>query len=378
MRRCRSIICTILAVLMVVGVLPVSRISSVEAAADATVSVTVTAMYGYAYEVLDEVNKQRSANGKNPLTMDTALMEAAMQRAAESVVVGEAYSYSEISDTEAHTRPDGSKFNSWATKVGSYGENVAYGQKTPSEVMTGWMNSSGHKANILKDEYQSIGIGVVYCNGSYRYYWAQEFSTYTASQPAKRSDNVTRTFKVGVTSSIYNRLVSKGKLSGSPISGSGSSASSGSSGTSTTAKSISGTWKQTNGRWWFQYGNSWLANCWLKSGGTWYAFGADGYMYTDWHKIDGTWYYFDSSGAMAASEWRGGYWLSSSGAWTYSYKGSWHLDSKGWWFGDTSGWYACNQWQKINGKWYYFDSSGYMVTNRSIQGYYLGSDGAMR
>ena len=95
-----------------------------------------------------------------------------------------------------------------------------------------------------------------------------------------------------------------------------------------------------------------------------------------WQQISGVWYYFDSSGARASSEWRGGYWLSSNGAWTYQAKGRWHSDGTGWWFGDSTGWYASNTWQKIDGEWYYFDASGYMKTGWIKSGstwYYLGS-----
>ncbi|MCR5226448.1 MAG: hypothetical protein K6E27_04490 [Eubacterium sp.] len=63
---------------------------------------------------------------------------------------------------------------------------------------------------------------------------------------------------------------------------------------------------------------------------------------------------------MASSEWRDGYWLSGSGAWSYEGVGSWHKNSKGWWFEDTFGWYPAGCWQKINGEWYYFNASGYL------------------
>ena len=100
-------------------------------------------------------------------------------------------------------------------------------------------------------------------------------------------------------------------------------------------------------------------------------------MITGWRMIEGSYYYFHSSGVMASNEWVGGYWLGSSGAWTYHSIGSWHNGAGGWWYGDTSGWYASNCWQKINGNWYYFNSSGYMLTNTSVDGYWLGADGAM-
>ena len=101
-------------------------------------------------------------------------------------------------------------------------------------------------------------------------------------------------------------------------------------------------------------------------------------MLTGWKAIEGSWYYFHSDGHMASSEWMDGYWLSGDGTWTYEGVGSWYSDGTGWWFADSSGWYPVNQWQKINGRWYYFDGSGYMVTNRTVDGYYLGPDGAMQ
>lgn len=54
------------------------------------------------------------------------------------------------------------------------GENIAYGQRTPQEVMNAWMNSAGHKANILSNIYDQIGVGVAKkANGTY--YWTQMF-----------------------------------------------------------------------------------------------------------------------------------------------------------------------------------------------------------
>lgn len=54
------------------------------------------------------------------------------------------------------------------------GENIAAGQKTPEDVMTAWMNSPGHRANILNPNYTTIGVGYV-SGGSYGSYWTQEF-----------------------------------------------------------------------------------------------------------------------------------------------------------------------------------------------------------
>ena len=79
---------------------------------------------------------------------------------------------------------------------------------------------------------------------------------------------------------------------------------------------------------------------------------------------------------MASSEWIDGYWLDSDGAWRYEPRGSWNQDSTGWWYGDTSGWYAGHGWQKIDGKYYFFNESGYMVTSQYVGNDWVGEDGA--
>ena len=54
------------------------------------------------------------------------------------------------------------------------GENIAYGQSSPEAVMNAWMNSSGHRANILNADFDKIGVGVVRSGG--RLYWVQLFA----------------------------------------------------------------------------------------------------------------------------------------------------------------------------------------------------------
>ncbi len=118
-------------------------------------------------EVVGLVNKEREANGLSALSAsDTSLMNAASQRAKEQAQLF------------SHTRPSG---QSWDTVLGEFGviyrgagENVAYGQSTPAQVVSAWMNSQGHRENILNPNYKNIGVGVYYQNGTY--YWAQLFT----------------------------------------------------------------------------------------------------------------------------------------------------------------------------------------------------------
>ncbi len=121
---------------------------------------------GYAYEVISLVNAHRTAAGLEPLSYtNPALMAAAQKRAEEQQQV-----YS-------HTRPDGSSCFTVLDEYGiSYrgaGENIAMGQRTPEEVVEDWMNSEGHRKNIMNPSFTQIGVGVHEAGG--RYYWSQMF-----------------------------------------------------------------------------------------------------------------------------------------------------------------------------------------------------------
>ncbi|MCR5632223.1 MAG: hypothetical protein K6F60_01900 [Eubacterium sp.] len=162
-------------------------------------------------------------------------------------------------------------------------------------------------------------------------------------------------------------------------SGSSNSASGGSNSSGSSAPKYKNEWR--DGRWYDSNGNqSYSGRLKWKhnSKGWWVEDTAGWYPRSKWQKIDGVWYYFNSSGYMASDEWYDGYWFNSNGSWTYPSRGSWHSSGRGWWYGDSSGWYARNQWQKIDGYWYYFDGSGYMATSQYIGGWWVGADGVCR
>lgn len=119
----------------------------------------------YAQQVLQIVNSERAKNGLKALTLNTSVAKAAQLRA------------NEISTQFSHTRPNGqdpfTALNQFGVSYSAAGENIAYGQRTPQEVMNGWMNSPGHRANILNSRFTQIGIGVYQVSGVY--YWTQEF-----------------------------------------------------------------------------------------------------------------------------------------------------------------------------------------------------------
>ena len=121
----------------------------------------------YMAQIVRLVNEERAKAGLPALTIDTGLEAAGLVRAKEIV------------SNFSHTRPDGTSFTTAIREQGvSYrgaGENIAWGQKSPEEVMNAWMNSAGHRANILNEKFTRIGVGH-YQNGSGTNYWVQLFA----------------------------------------------------------------------------------------------------------------------------------------------------------------------------------------------------------
>lgn len=121
----------------------------------------------YIQEVADLVNQERAKAGLAPVTLSAQLSSAANIRSRE------------IKQSFSHTRPDGTSFSTAIRQAGiSYqgsGENIAYGQPSPQAVMNAWMNSQGHRANILNSRYTSIGVGY-YEDSRGVPYWTQLFT----------------------------------------------------------------------------------------------------------------------------------------------------------------------------------------------------------
>ena len=117
-------------------------------------------------EVVELVNEERAKAGLSALTVHTGAASAAQVRAKE------------LETSFSHTRPDGSNFSTALKEAGvnysGAGENIAYGQQSPQAVMEQWMNSAGHRANILNPDFTAIGVGH-YENGTGVNYWTQLF-----------------------------------------------------------------------------------------------------------------------------------------------------------------------------------------------------------
>lgn len=113
----------------------------------------------YAAQVVAQVNAERARYGLSALQVDADLTSAARLRAQE------------LTQTFSHTRPDGSSWSSVSAKA--YGENIARGQSTPDKVMAAWLSSQGHRENILRSSFGSIGVCAYRLNGAL--YWVQLF-----------------------------------------------------------------------------------------------------------------------------------------------------------------------------------------------------------
>jgi len=120
------------------------------------------------YEVLLLVNQERANAGLPPLAINPELTRAARNHSQDMI----------DRNFFSHTNPDGNGPAQRAAAEGypsSYvGENIAAGYWTPQAVMDAWMNSPGHRANILNANYTEIGIGWKQ-GGSYGVYWTQVF-----------------------------------------------------------------------------------------------------------------------------------------------------------------------------------------------------------
>jgi uncharacterized protein YkwD len=138
--------------------------------------VAASPVNSYIQQVLDLTNAERNKGGLQPLRLNNKLNQSAQAHSQDMA----------IADYFSHTGANGSNAGDRAATAGYYysslGENIAAGYITPQEVVQGWMNSPGHRANIMNAGYQELGIGYYYLandtgNVNYNYYWTQEFGT---------------------------------------------------------------------------------------------------------------------------------------------------------------------------------------------------------
>ncbi len=158
----------------------------------------------YEQQVVDLVNTERANHGLPPYKRVTALDEAARYHSAD---MGQDNYF----DHNTYDRSGGTLIyvcDTW-TRIATYytgamGENIAAGYATPQDVMTGWMNSTGHRNNILSTNNWEIGVGYAAISGSTYYrYWTQDFGRRSGVYPLIINRDAASTDSRQVTLYIY-------------------------------------------------------------------------------------------------------------------------------------------------------------------------------
>ena len=124
----------------------------------------------FAQEVLDLVNAERAKAGLNSLAMGDAELQAAADERAK-----------EVGEVASHTRPDGTNCFTVLKEYGvddtATGENAAWGEVTPEEVVNDWMNSEGHRVNIMNPDAKVMALGYNFdANSQWGHNWVQIFA----------------------------------------------------------------------------------------------------------------------------------------------------------------------------------------------------------
>ncbi|WP_371649816.1 MULTISPECIES: sigma-70 family RNA polymerase sigma factor [unclassified Streptomyces] len=122
-----------------------------------------------AQQVIALVNTERAKNGCGPVT-DNSRLATAAQRHSDNMAAQNFFDHTDPSGAGPGERIHAAGYQ-WST----YGENIARGQQTPADVMNSWMNSPGHRANILNCAFKELGVGIH--NGSGGPWWTQDFGT---------------------------------------------------------------------------------------------------------------------------------------------------------------------------------------------------------
>jgi uncharacterized protein YkwD len=123
---------------------------------------------GQIANVIRMTNQARARAGCGPVTYNRRLSNAAYQHSRDMATGGYFSHYNRFGDG-----PGDREWNA-GYRWNAYGENIAWGQRDANSVMRAWMNSPGHRHNILNCRYRSVGVGVAY-NSRGVPYWTQDF-----------------------------------------------------------------------------------------------------------------------------------------------------------------------------------------------------------
>lgn len=176
MRTLKNIAAAAMTLAVVFGAASLKPVTANAAEASVSASIEEENSYisfqdeAYQNEFLRRVNNERAKAGLKPVQLGDSSHNSAAQRRAE-----------EIATVNSHVRPNGTK---WYTVLSEYGvtdaaagENAAWGSVSPEEVVNAWMNSEGHRANILDPEARAMGVGYYYNSSStWGHQWIQLFT----------------------------------------------------------------------------------------------------------------------------------------------------------------------------------------------------------
>ena len=131
----------------------------------------------FAEQVVVLVNVERAAAACAPLTMHPQLNQAALAH-SEDMALNDFFDHTGSNGSSVTDRMEAAGYTNWTNA----GENIAAGQPTPAEVMTSWMNSPGHRANILNCDFEDIGVGYYFLENdtgteNWFHYWTQVFGS---------------------------------------------------------------------------------------------------------------------------------------------------------------------------------------------------------
>jgi uncharacterized YkwD family protein len=143
--------------------------SSVEKTTTSNPTVSSTSNMSYEKQVVQLVNVERQKAGLSSLTLDSSISNVARKKSQDMA----------SNNYFAHQSPTygsaGDMLKQFGVSYSAWGENIASGQRSPEAVVNAWMNSEGHKANILSSDFSKIGVGyAVNSNGTP--YWTQMFT----------------------------------------------------------------------------------------------------------------------------------------------------------------------------------------------------------
>jgi hypothetical protein len=153
----------------------------------------------FVQQVIELTNRARGKAGLLPLKPQETLCRSARWMAQDMA----AHDYFDHTDDQG--RGISARFKDFGYKgYHTLGENIAVGQRTPEEVVSGWLKSPGHRHNLLSPDFSEIGIGYVYVPGSrYRRYWVQDFGSRFDVYPVVINNGDAQTRSPEVRLSLY-------------------------------------------------------------------------------------------------------------------------------------------------------------------------------